>query len=198
MIDTKLLRSFGATEKHLVKGEVLFAEGQRAVYYYQVLKGEVKMNNFNSEGREFIQGIFRDGESFGEPPLFGDFTYPAGAVAVTDSAVLRLERTRFYELLKANPEAHLAVTATLGQRLHYKAVIAAEMSNNPPEHRILKLLRYLKQNVHHLDSGQPYEVELTRQQIGDLCGLRVETTIKAIRKLAAEGKVSIRNRKVFI
>lgn len=198
MIDAELLRSFGASEKHLAKGEILFSEGQRAVYYYQVLGGEVKMNNYNQDGREFIQGIFRDGESFGEPPLFGDFTYPANCEAVTDTVVLRLDKARFFELLRANPEAHLNVTATLGQRLHYKAVIAAEMSHNPPEHRIYKLLLYLKHNVHHIGRGQPYEVELTRQQIGDLCGLRVETTIKAIKKLEEQGKVAIRNRKVFV
>jgi hypothetical protein len=46
------------------------------------------MNNYNLDGKEFIQGIFREGQSFGEPPLFADVKYPANAEAILDSEVL--------------------------------------------------------------------------------------------------------------
>lgn len=198
MIDEGLLRKFGASEKRLVKDEILFSEGQQAQFYYQVVRGELKMNNYSSEGREFIQGIFRNGQSFGEPPLFGEFTYPANAVAVTDTVILKLVRSKFFDLLRDNPTAHLRVTEELGKRLHYKAVIASEISQNTPEHRILKLLEYFKHNIHKMGPGDNYQVELTRQQIGDLCGLRVETAIRAIKKLEEQGKLSIKNRKVWL
>lgn len=67
MILVDLLRQYGATEKHLGKGEHLFMEGEAASYYYEVLEGEVKMNNYSEEGKEFIQGIF-SGEVLGSHP----------------------------------------------------------------------------------------------------------------------------------
>ncbi|MEZ4722394.1 MAG: Crp/Fnr family transcriptional regulator [Flavobacteriales bacterium] len=198
MISEDLLAQNGASEKRLKKNEILFSEGQTASFYYQVKSGKIKMNNYNNEGREFIQRIFQKGQSFGEPPLFGNWTYPANAVAVTDCSIWRLERSRFIEMLLQNPKAHLDLTTHISERLYYKATIAAEMSTNGPEQRILTLLNYVKSNVHKLDNKSDCEIDLTRQQIGDLTGLRVETTIKAIKRLEEQGKLQIKNRKVII
>jgi len=71
------LLNAGAFLKKYKKGEVLFQEGTIARYYHQVHLGEIKMNNFNDEGKEYIQGIFTKDKSFGEPPLFANFKYPA-------------------------------------------------------------------------------------------------------------------------
>jgi CRP-like cAMP-binding protein len=43
-----------------------------------------------------------------------------------------------------------------------------------------------------------YEVTLTRQQISELTGLRVETVIRAIKKLEKSKKLSIKERKVYL
>ena len=51
------------------------------MFYYQVVEGSVRMANMNDDGKEFIQGIFKQGESFGEPVLFIDMPYPATAIA---------------------------------------------------------------------------------------------------------------------
>ena len=58
MIPEKLLESYKARQKKYLKGELIFQEGSLPANYYQILEGEVKMCNFNNEGREFIQGIF--------------------------------------------------------------------------------------------------------------------------------------------
>lgn len=198
MISEDLLQENGASEKRLKKDELLFSKGQTALFYYQVKSGKVKMNNYNDDGREFIQRIFQKGQSFGEPPLFGNWNYPANAVAVSDCTIWRLERSRFIEMLLAHPQAHLDLTAHISERLYYKATIAAEMSTNGPGKRILTLLHYVKTHVHKLDDDSDCEIDLTRQQIGDLCGLRVETTIKAIKRLEEQGKLRIENRKVIV
>jgi len=77
----------------------------------------------------------------------------------------------------------------------YKAKIMREVSIYPPEHRILTLLNHYKQNS---NSNNLYEVKLTRQQISDLTGLRVETVIRAIKSLEKAKKLSIKERKVYI
>ncbi len=74
---------------------LLIKEGQQALCYFQLAAGEVKMNNFNVDGKEFIQGIFLSGQSFGEPPLFAYVKYPANAEALTDAEILRLDKDTF-------------------------------------------------------------------------------------------------------
>ena len=197
MIDENLLLHYGAKKVSYNKGDQLFREGDTALNYYQVSAGEVKMNNYNLDGKEFIQGIFNPGQSFGEPPLFADVKYPANAEALTDCEVMLLHKTGFFELLASNPEVHLKVTQTLANRLYYKAIMASEISSQEPEHRILRILDYLKKNVHKTEGKFSYKVDLTRQQIADLTGLRVETVIRATKALEKKGELKIKNRKVY-
>ncbi|WP_108868441.1 Crp/Fnr family transcriptional regulator [Aquimarina aquimarini] len=198
MINPKKLRDAGAILKNYKRGEVLFYEDAIARYYYQVDQGEIKMNNYNQEGKEYIQGIFAKGKSFGEPPLFADFTYPANAEAIIDSKVWQLPKDKFLKLLEENPEIHHKFTSTLALRLYYKAIMVSEISTQEPEHRILRILDYFKKNnTTDKTDSLSYKVELTRQQLADLTGLRVETVIRSIKKLEQKGELSIKNRKVY-
>lgn len=197
MISENLLFDFGAKIISYPKGNQLFREGETALNFYQVVTGEVKMNNFNLDGKEFIQGIFAKGQSFGEPPLFADVKYPANAEAISDSEVIQLHKARFFELLAAHPNIHLKMTETLAKRLFYKAIMVSEISSQEPEHRILRILDYLKKHVHKIEGKFEFKVDLTRQQIADLTGLRVETVIRATKSLEKKGELKIKNRKVY-
>lgn len=197
MIAEDILYEFGAEKLSFTKGDVIFSEGQLAVCYYQIASGEVKMNNFNEDGKEFIQGLFHVGQSFGEPPLFADVKYPANAEALTDAEVIRLSKEKFLKLLEKHPEEHLAITKSLASRLYYKAIMATEISSQEPEHRILRILDYLKKHVHHLNEPFSFQVNITRQQIADLTGLRVETVIRATKSLERKGALKIKNRKLY-
>ena len=70
-----------------------------------------------------------------------------------------------------------------------------ELSIHPPEHRILTLLHHLKDSA---NAEGLFEVKLTRQQISDLTGLRVETVIRAIKQLEKTEKLILKQRKVYI
>src|SRR5690554_2912637 len=96
-IDLDLLLSFGAVFKECEKGEILFSEGDKAYNYYQVVSGSVKMFNTNDDGKEFTQGYFSAGQSFGEPPLFIDERYPASAMAFQLSEVVKLSKDKFLD-----------------------------------------------------------------------------------------------------
>lgn len=67
-IDVDLL-FLGVLLRKIQKNEVIFNEDEVAHFYYQIINGSVRMFNSNDEGKEFTQGIFCIGESFGEPPL---------------------------------------------------------------------------------------------------------------------------------
>jgi CRP-like cAMP-binding protein len=197
MIDEDLLIQFGARLATFNKGEILFDQGDMPRYYFQILSGEVKMNNFNDEGKEFVQGFFTAGESFGEPPLFLKDTYPANAEAIVNSKIYLLLKDKFMDLLMANPQIHLSMTTNLARRLYYKSIMASEISSQEPEHRVLKLIDYFKTKISKTPINTDYKVEITRQQIADLTGLRVETVIRAIKALEKKGELTIKNRKVY-
>ena len=196
MIDPQVLFDWGATERTAAKDETILFEGDEAHFYFQLLSGSVKMINTNDEGKEFIQGMFGPGQSFGEPPLFDGGTFPAAAVAMEDCTMLRLSKTKFLELLKSNFEIHFKFTRKLALRLRNKAVMLSEVSSHNPEHRILTLLNQLRS-----DNSTPqkrFKVNLTRQEIANMTGLRVETVIRTIRAMQDKGLVAIERGKIFL
>ncbi len=197
MIPIELLLNFDAEIKSFDKDDIIFSENSSAKNYYQVKSGIVKMNNYNDDGKEFIQGIFYKEQSFGEPPLFIDVNYPANAVAIESSEVYVLPKESFFTLLKNHSDIHLNISKSLAKRLYYKAIIASEISSQEPSHRILRFFDYLKYDVHKLEGEFTLKIEHTRQQISDLLGLRVETVIRAIKQLEKQGEVKIEKRKVY-
>ena len=196
MIDLNLLLEFGGERRKIKKNEVIFEEGTFPAFYYQIIEGEVKMNNFTEDGKEFIQNIFTLGQSFGEPPLFIDEPYPANAIAITPSVLMQIPKNAFYSLLKQYPEVSLAINKSLARRLYYKSVMAPEISSQDPEKRLLTLMDYLKSHYSE-DLKEEYIIPMTRQQLADLTGLRVETVIRTIKQLEKRGELKIIQRKIY-
>lgn len=196
MVDPSILLSYGASYKRVVTGEIIFQEGQQAHFYYQLESGRIKWLNIDDDGREFIQAIIEPGESFGEFPLFDGEPYAAGAVADKDSVVLRLHESGFHQLLKDHPEIHLSFTRLMVERLRFKFLFSKEVANHHPQNIITSLINHFKKEKHYVckDCSQ---VQLTRQQIADMTGLRVETVIRAIRNMHNKGIVKVNRGKVY-
>jgi CRP-like cAMP-binding protein len=196
MIDIDLLLTWGATYKQVQRDEIIFHEGGCANFYYQVVSGRVRWVSINEESREFIQLMVEKEESFGELPLFDDQPYAATAIADEDSVLIRLHKSNFQQLLKDNPEVHFAFTKLLSERIRFKFLTIREMAYYNPEHRVSTLLDYFKKNNKHT-CPKCKQIKLTRQQIADMTGLRVETVIRVMRHLHDKGALLIEKGKVY-
>lgn len=194
MIPDDLFQRYGARIVELDRGETLFDQGTTASSFYQVRTGKVKMVSYNEQGREFVQGLFTEGQSFGEPPFFNDMPYPAAAVAVESSAVWKCGRDGFLRLLSDHPEIHLALTKVLSGRLMYKSMMLAEIAVEEAEHRLSTLIEYFRSSA-----GCPssYRVTFTRQQLADMTGLRVETVVRSIKAMEQKGVLEIEDGKIL-
>ena len=196
MIPDETWRHHGATLVRLARGETLFEQGAPAESFYQVQHGQVKMVSATEQGREFVQGLFTDGQSLGEPPFFAEAMYPASAVAVEPSTAWCCRRTQFLALLTAHPDIHLQLTRALSERLIYKSMMLAEIAVEEAEHRLATLIEYFRSTEAPLP-GLPYRVRLTRQQLADMTGLRVETVVRTVKVMEQKGLLRIEEGKVI-
>lgn len=194
-IDTDILIAWGGIAKKYKKNETVFSEDDHAFFYYQIIEGQVKMINIYNDGTEFIQGIFYDGNGFGEPPLFIDETYPATAVTQKDSIIIKLSKQSFFKMLEGDPKLQCLLLKVLAKRIYSKSVTTREIIHNPPEERILAFLNSLKKNWGP-NEGRML-VQHTRQEIANLTGLRVETVIRALKKMENDQLVEILHHKLY-
>jgi len=199
MIEIDTLIAWGATYKTYLKGETIFCEGGHCFYYYQLVSGKVSWMNMNEDGKEFIQNIIEQGECFGEIPLFDERPYAANSIATEKSLVIRLPKKLFIQLLQENQTLHFSFSKLMAQRIRYNFMLLKLLAYECPEMRIKTLLGYTK--LKHLPSDHDhhkYEVDLTRQQIANMTGLRVETVIREMRNLERRGEIEIVHGKVFM
>ena len=190
MISESILLQYHASVASLNKNDMLFQQGDSATSFYIVKSGKIKMSNYSEDGREFVQGYFTDGQSFGEPPFFSKGTYPASAIAIDKSDVWKIVHEDFLQLLKNNFDLHLELMQTLCNRLVYKSTMLSELAIEEAEHRLLTLIRYLVD--HETNYGKSYVIlPFTRQQLADMTGLRVETVIRSIKSLEQKRQLDI-------
>lgn len=195
-LDEDLLKAFGGEIKSFEEGEKIFQQGETPLYYYQIIEGKVKENNQDTEGREFIHNILGSGQSFGDSMLFIDKKYPINAEAITECRVIRLAKQNFLNLLEKHPETSVQINSCMSQRMHYQFIMMQNLASNDPVIRLTGLLEYLK-SFHGDDIPLSFQIQLTRQQIANLTGLRVETVIRTIKKMEKESFLKIDNRKIF-
>lgn len=195
-IDEKLLYSFGAENKQYKKGELIFRQDDHALYYFQIAKGKIKLNNYNEEGKEFIHNILGENQSFGDSLVFLEKQYPMNAVALSPAEIIRLPKNNFMDLLKQHPEISLKMNMCLAQKLYFKSRMIHNLASQNPISRIKGLLDYLK-SYHKEDVQFSYPVEITRQQLANLTGLRVETVIRTLKKMEKENIIKIDNKRIM-
>lgn len=198
MVDIDLLLAWGATYKKYVAGEMVFCEGCEGRYFHQLVEGRVKWMNVDEDGREFIQKFIEEGESFGEIPLFDDGPYVSNAIADKDSIVIRLPKGSFLQLLSENPALHFSFTRLITERLRNKFIMLKEVASQDPERKVVTILDEYKKGVLAGDSRDTIRINLTRQEIADMTGLRVETVIRTIKHLEEKGILAIEKGKVYI
>jgi CRP-like cAMP-binding protein len=196
MIDIDTLLAWGAAYKKVAPEEIVFNEGSESHFYYQLVGGSVRWVTINDDGREFLQHMVEPGECFGELSLFDGGLYAASAIANNESVVIRLHRDIFLQLLKEHPGLHFSFSRIMAERMRFKFMLLNELAYNTPEHRISTLLSYFKEKGKFI-CGDCAQVQLTRQQIADMTGLRVETVIRTMKSLENKGAVVIDRGKVF-
>lgn len=198
MIDENILLARGAIYKKINKGGIIFNEGTKCYYYHQLIEGKVNWVNYDHDGRVFIQYIVLPGECFGELPLFDEEPYVATAVAETDTLLLQLPKNTFHELLKERTSIANAFSRLLAQRVRQKFSALKTMASNTPEQQIVELFHLYKKKHPDIIYNETFKIDLTRQQIAEMTGLRVETVIRVIKKLEKKGGLYIDKGKVYL
>lgn len=191
-----ILESVGATVEQYSAGESIFLENDVPKFYYQILDGKIKLNNYNVEGKEVLHNILENGNSVGESALFLEGAYPVNAIALTACKILKLPKSTFIDLLLSNPEISMEINKRISSFLHFKHIMGQIICTHNPMTKIMALLDYLK-SVHKEKEPFTFQVPFTRQEMANLTGLCVETTIRTVKAMERNKIVKIRNRKIL-
>jgi CRP/FNR family transcriptional regulator len=182
--------------KQFAPNQYIFFEGDQADFLPIVTSGTIKLVRFPEPGKEVILGLFHTGEVFAIPPAMDGKRFPASAVAIEKSDVLLFPRQEFLALMKTSPEFSGAIMGRMCGILRQRAETVQILATSSAEQRVANVLLRLAQDAGV--NGTAKKIPHRRQDIAEMAGLTLETTIRVIRRLAQKGCIRITGGRIFV
>lgn len=186
-------------ERHIVKGQTLFHEGEPGDRLYVILDGKVKLGHTSPDGRESLMAVLGPGEMFGELSLFDPGKRAATATALTDASVLELSNEQLMPWLAGRPEVAAALLQALARRLRRTNEAMADLVFSDVPGRVAKALMDLGEKFGTVTAeGLLVTHDMTQEEIAQLVGASRETVNKALADFTQRGWLRLESRQVVI
>jgi CRP-like cAMP-binding protein len=161
------------------RGELIFAEGDPSDAFIVIVSGRVKVFKSTPAGKEIILEIFGDGDPLGAVAVYEGALFMASAFTLERTETLSIEQGAFFKLLEAEPALVRGLLSGLTLRLAELTRRLAELTGARVETRFARLFLKLCDQIGKPDRGGTFvAMPLSRQELADLTGTTIETTIR--------------------
>jgi CRP/FNR family transcriptional regulator len=183
--DQKRLAALAALRNY-DRGDFLWHAGDAAEQLTILVKGRVKIVTHGDTGDTILE-LFEEGEPVGAIAVYNYMPYPASAVCMEPVVLLTLPRRDYFELLDRNPDFARAIIRELTKLVVAMARKLQEMRGQKVDARIAQLFLTLAERLgKEVKGGIEIPIQLTRQEIADLVGTTVESSIRVLSRWGRE------------
>jgi len=181
------------------KKSSIFQEGDPSDWLFVVSNGKVKITKLSADGKEIILEVIKAGEVFGAVAVLNGFPYPANAVAMEDSEILKIPRNSLMRLLDRFPDMLYSIMQELGERIKDSHETARNIALEKVGSRIAALLIKMSEQMgQDVPDGRAISIKLTKQDIAEMVGTTVETAIRTMSKFKRQGLIEEREGLIII
>jgi CRP-like cAMP-binding protein len=173
------------------RDERIFSEGDASDLMFTILSGQIKVVKAIPSGKELILEILGPGDPLGAVAAYEARPYPASAVALEDSTCVASKRGDFMTLLETCPSLVRGLLGGFSLRVIELGKRLSEITGSRVEARFAQIFLKLVDRL-----GQPraaaifVPLALSRQDLADLAGTTIETSIRIMSRWGKEGVVS--------
>lgn len=178
-----------AREQYSEAGRTLLVEGQPADYVWAVKSGVVHITKSGPDGRGIVLEVIPPGELFGAIAVLEGRPYPASAHAAEPSVVWKMPAQLVRELCQKYPALRAAILSQITERLRGAHERMRSLALEKVEQRLAKMVLTLAGKIGEKKGGTTV-LSVTRQELADMIGTTVETTIRVTSKWLSEGLIT--------
>jgi CRP-like cAMP-binding protein len=179
-----------AVSRTYEKGDVVFSEGDAPAYLHTIASGRVKVVKRMASGREVILEIMGPGDPVGAVVAYEDRPYPATAVALETVQALLLPRSELFAMLEQHPSVVRGFLSGMARRIVELTQRIPEVAGGRVETRFALLFLKLSENLGRAEGDAVFiPLPLGRQDLADLTGTTLETSIRVMSRWGKEGIV---------
>lgn len=188
------------TETRYGKDDFIFREGDPAEYFHIVKEGTVKCVKSSPQGKECTLKMLMPGDLFCcDATVFDDACHPGSAKPMGNVSVLRIKKDVYYDILRRNPDAAIAVIKYLGNRLNEAQEKAKILALDRADQRLAALLVDMaRRSGIEEPQGIRLAVRLTREDMANMVGTTTETVIRIMSRFKRNQLVSGTANRLFV
>ncbi|WP_157216283.1 Crp/Fnr family transcriptional regulator [Flavisphingomonas formosensis] len=172
---------------HVRRGQTLLWESDESVLVGNVLEGMFKLSTMTSDGREQIVGIVFPSDFIGRP--FGRDSQQT-VTALTDASICVFRRGAFDGFAEEHPGIQQALLRRTLDELDRARRWMLLLGRMTATERVASLLVEMADRLGGA-SGREIMLPLSRQQMGDLLGLAIETVSRAMTRFKDAGVIAL-------
>jgi CRP/FNR family transcriptional regulator len=196
--DLHRLESLVYTRRRVKRGEALFDAGDEFQSVYSIRSGFFKTATIDDEGREQVTGFNMPGELLGMDGI-GSGAYHANAVALEDSEVCVLPFSHVESLGRELPVLQRHLFAVLSREIVRDHGVMMLLGSMRAEERLATLLLNLSKRFSRRGySPTEFHLRMTREEIGNYLGLKLETVSRLFSRFQAEGLIEVEQKHIRI
>jgi CRP/FNR family cyclic AMP-dependent transcriptional regulator len=159
----------GRTIAKYRKNTIVFAQGDEADSVFFIEQGKVKMTVISEQGKEAVIAILGRGQFCGEGCLAGQSRRMATASAMSDCAVMRLDKRAIIRVMHDEPAfSALFVSHLLARTIRVEADLVDQLFNSS-EKRLARALLLLA-NFGKEGRPEPIIAKISQETLADMIG----------------------------
>jgi CRP-like cAMP-binding protein len=167
------------------KNEIVFSQGEPADAVFYIQKGKVKLTVGSPQGKEAVVAILGATDFFGEGCLAGQKHRMATVTTMTDSAIMRVNKTAIVGVIHREPAfSEMFIAHLLSRTIRVEADLVDQLFNSS-EKRLARLLLLLA-NFGKDGKPEPLIAKISQETLAEMIGTtrsRVSFFMNKFRKL---------------
>ena len=185
--------------RHFEKNDIVFQKDDPGQSLFIIETGQVRIYMPGVQGTDLTLTVMGPGEFFGDLSLLDGRPRSASASAIVETILLTIERNDFTSLIRARPDAALAILAEISKRVRETDQMASDLAFLDVSGRLArKLLDLADSNGAERPAGVLLNVALTQEDLANMIGVTRESVNRNLSMFRRLGLIGREGRKIII
>ncbi|MCX6297128.1 MAG: response regulator [Bacteroidetes bacterium] len=179
------------------KKENIYHEGGIPKSIFFINKGKVKTLRANVDGKEYITGLYKEGDFIGYTSLLEEMDYADSAIALEDSEIVIIPKEYFFSLLYSSRDVATKFIKMLSDNVAEKEDRLLKLAFNSVRKRVAEALIMLQDRYKKEGDGN-FSMSIYREDLAGIVGTSTETVIRTLSDFKDEKLIQITGSNITI
>lgn len=171
------------------KKQIIYSEGNKPYRMYYVLRGKVKVYKTNEEGKEFVTGLYSEGDFFGYMAMLEGTSYKETAEALEETELANIPREDFEQLINNNKEVMQKFIKLLANNVTDMEQQLLNIAYNSLRKKVADAIMTIYTKYGNGNKG--FKIDISRENLANIAGTAKESVIRTLSDFKDEKLIDI-------